>query len=299
MQRRLGFEVTTAEGDEPRNFDWTTSLPMIVNERIIDQGSCGSCWAFTSANAIEGAYALRSYEVAAEMQNRTRAEGVFYLPQLSRQQILDWSNFGCDGGRMYSIVTRMLMEGYSNDFAVVTQQQYGPYVGYKQELKTNGVNEDFFVKVAGVRHIGNSICDIKNALVNWGPLMTAMWVDDDASYLHLYESGIIPHDSAADSDTFSSSGPKLNHAVTFVGYGFEGSRPFWKLKNSWGNDWGENGFFRIDQNQANGYGVLNTHYLVGAISVNDVFDADKLPVQTTSNASVMSLSLGLVLFMLF
>lgn len=39
----------------------------------------------------------------------------------------------------------------------------------------------------------------------------------------------------------------LNHAVVLIGYGIdpENNMPYWKVQNSWGTKWGENGFFRI------------------------------------------------------
>ena len=39
----------------------------------------------------------------------------------------------------------------------------------------------------------------------------------------------------------------INHAVTVVGYGEMVSKKYWKVRNSWGADWGENGYIFMDR----------------------------------------------------
>lgn len=59
----------------------------------------------------------------------------------------------------------------------------------------------------------------------------------DASTLKSYRSGIFT----------GRCGTRMNHAVLGVGYGVEEGEAFWKVKNSWGNGWGESGYFRMQR----------------------------------------------------
>jgi cathepsin L len=73
------------------------------------------------------------------------------------------------------------------------------------------------------------------AAVAIGPVSVA--IEADQQVFQLYSSGVL---------TDSGCGTQLDHGVLVVGYGTDASSgPFWKVKNSWGASWGENGYIRI------------------------------------------------------
>jgi len=77
-----------------------------------------------------------------------------------------------------------------------------------------------------------------------GPVSIA--IDAAGSNFQLYKSGIMSADSC---------GTDLDHGVLLVGMGSDNGQDYWMVKNSWGADWGESGYFRLARDSAAGPGT--------------------------------------------
>lgn len=197
----------------------------LVNEPR-NQGRCGSCWTFSTTGALEGALAKKTGR----------------LIGLSQQNLLDCStkNKGCKGGRPDKAFTFVKTQGGINPEAIYQ------YTGVQGPCR---FDPNFPVaKVANFLSIeaGNDH-DLADALANVGPVSIA--IDARSRMLKFYSSGIFSPPASECSST------KLTHAVLAIGYGVENGQKYWLVKNSWGTDWGENGFVRILNNGQNLCGV--------------------------------------------
>ena len=202
----------------PDSFDWRDK-GLVTPVR--DQGMCGSCWAFSTVANLEGLY--------------YKLKGV--AVDLSEQILVDCDTYdsACNGGLMEYAFQWIKENGME------TEEDY-PYTGYKGSCKADP-SKYIDMKVTGWKKLGSSTStwspvdeeEIKEFLYETGPLAIAL----NANPLQTYTGGIL--------DKTSSQCPVsgINHAVTLVGYGAESGVDYWTVKNSWGKNWGENGYFRI------------------------------------------------------
>lgn len=193
----------------PFNVDWSDLY------EVNNQMSCGSCYAFSAVEAIEGAYHIKYDDRIV----------------LSKQQVVDCSklNSGCNGG-LYDWVFM-----YAMDNALCLDDDY-TYTSGKTGKAGSCNSCNGVVNVESCYDVmeGNQQ-ELKKAITEQ-PISVAIAVNN---YFQHYSSGVI-------TDINKCPPEDLNHAVLLTGYGetIDGIK-YWKVMNSWDTTWGENGFFRI------------------------------------------------------
>lgn len=181
-------------------------------QKVKNQAQCGSCWAFSTVGALESAYAISG-------QN---------MPDLSEQELVDcagsYGNMGCNGGLMPWAFSYIL------DHGVHTEDQY-PYKGVDGSCHASSLGKPGF-GISNCAMIGANTTALTEALRSQ-PVSVAFHVGQD---FQMYTGGVY-------NPMFCFGSP--NHAVLAVGFDLDASTPFYKVKNSWSEQWGEKGYFRI------------------------------------------------------
>jgi len=199
----------------PPSVDWRQHNAVTP---VKNQGSCGSCWAFSTTGVVEGAVAIKTGQ----------------LNSLSEQQLVDCSQpfgpQGCGGGWPTDALKYII-----SNKGLCTEDKYA-YQGVQGTCQA-----------ASCTAVGpiSSVVDVTpkdelalKAAVAINPVSVCL----DASGFQMYSGGIFD----------SSCGTELDHAVLAVGYGTENGKDFWLVKNSWGESWGEQGYIRMLRHESSG-----------------------------------------------
>jgi len=192
---------------------------------IKNQGQCGSCWAFSTAAAIEGAWFLKN--------------GV--LDSYSPQQLIDCSgeygNYGCNGGLIDTSFQYII-----DNKGINTWASY-PYEALTKTCRFN--NSTVGARISSFVDIDKTETALQYAVKNIGPISGAL----DASHtsFQLYKSGIYYEPSCNPT--------QLDHGTNIIGYGQQGKDQYYIIKNMWGTDWGMQGYALMARNRGNNCGL--------------------------------------------
>jgi len=190
---------------------------------VKDQGSCGSCWAFSATEGLESAWFLA---------------GKGSLPVLSEQQTVDCDTVdaGCNGGDLPSAFDYMKKAG-----GVEAETSY-PYTAKDGTCKFTA--SKVVAKLANYTYATPACFDscnsqdettLLNNLAVVGP--SSICVNAADNWM-TYTSGII---KASCTHSYSV----LNHCVQLVGYNEDSTGKYWIVRNSWGTSWGVKGYIYI------------------------------------------------------
>lgn len=196
--------------------DWSSSLNT-SSSWVRSQGGCGSCWAVAATGALE-------MHMEKSLGRATR---------LSHQQLVDCvlnpmhcgGTGGCDGATAELAFDHGVKHGISADDV------------YKSSDGKCNANVPSSLSVASFKTLPiNKESHLLRAVATHGPVVVSV----DGGGFFGYHDGVF---SGCEKDTV------VNHAVLAVGYGKDpaSQKDYWHIRNSWGADWGEKGFLRLER----------------------------------------------------
>ncbi len=230
---RWGVETEPFIGsrDLPTSYDWR-DVDGVTS--VKDQASCGSCWAFGSVAPLECNIKIK--------------DGVEV--DLSEQWLVSCNQegYGCGGGWWVHDYHLTATDPCGDTGAVL--ETYFPYSATDAPCNCP-YPHDYFIE--GWAYVpGGDVPPpeaIKQAILDYGPVSVAVAVDQNFSD---YTGGVFNLDTATE----------INHGVALVGWDdSQGTSGVWLLRNSWGSDWGEDGYMRIEYGvDLVGYGATYIEY---------------------------------------
>jgi len=209
--------LPTTDIDVPQTLDWRNQNMVTP---VKNQEQCGSCWAFSVVENIESMYCMKN-----QIDCTT-------FPPLSPQEIVDCdtTDAGCDGGDPPTAYQFVMTEGGLEDDSDYPYTAQDGTCNFQANLvKVTITNWQYATQNSNEQ-------TMQNNLVSWGPLSICV----DAEPWQDYTGGVL---MASDCSN------QLDHCVQLVGYDMTQSTPFWIVRNSWGADWGENGYIRLQYGQ--------------------------------------------------
>lgn len=239
-QQRLSLLGAGLRADQiPRTFDWRnpTSVRQIEKYKnlsdaqiisflnpVFNQGQCGSCWAVSSTMMLSDRFAIEGKK----QYTRLDINNVLACAQSAGDN-------GCGGGFMQNAGKYFESKGtteacYSYNPGMTT----GPTC--QQVQQQCGSKQKFYATGGSTREFQGDIQDIQADIMNHGPVVAGYQVDQ--SFMS-YRGGVF-----VQPQNMNVVG---GHAVVIVGWGYDDNlgRGYWIVRNSWGEQWGERGYFRF------------------------------------------------------
>lgn len=204
------FETLNLRGSAPSSWSW---VEQGMTTPVKDQKIFGTCYEHAAVETMETAWVIKSGE----------------RKVLSVQQGVDCSklNHGVNGG----------LPDYSYKYAMNTEkclESDYPYTGNGECHSCTGavskLSKYVDVKDGDEDSMGQAI------LIN----SLSIGIKADDKQFQMYKSGVLSYDCDSSSKT-------IDHAVVIEGYGVENGKSYWLVRNSWGTEWGDKGYIKMER----------------------------------------------------
>lgn len=156
------------------------------------------------------------------------------LITLSEQELVDCDkreNLGCNGGLMDHAFKFFMSNG-----GLGTEGDY-PYKGVDSQCDFTRKNAKI-VSIDGYEDVPQDENSLRKAVAHQ-PVSVA--IEASGRAIQLYTTGAFT----------GECGAELDHGVVVIGYGTENVVNYWIVRNSWGTNWGEDGYFRLERSAIN------------------------------------------------
>ena len=205
----------------PKSFNWRTDRG--IETPIKNQGSCGSCYAQAALDVADMRVMIATSGPSPNFSVDEHIQKSFY-------------NQGCDGGYPF------LVGKQGRDFGFITSKCYSLPQSADRDRCVSADRALYRVSsygYVGGYYGGTTEAAMMNEIYKNGPVVAAF---EPSSSFFAYESGVYTGPKGPHTDDWE----KTDHAIVLMGWGeTENGVKYWVAKNSWGKEWGENGYFSI------------------------------------------------------
>jgi len=270
--------------DVPENFDgrkaWIGLLTPPMN-----QENCGSCWAFASTGMLSDRFNIQSCGmmnvvlsptklilcdfVGKELELDHPEDDITKVSEINTKALY---NSACYGNSLVDACRYLYEIGTPTDSCLPYSSKLGLHVNYQDIGSFKSAEQlplcstvtgllgdmcsDFYIdhkigfeggtpsrfykafhyySIPGIEKDGGSERNIRENIYKWGPVATGIKTYPD---FYTFDTKKI-YEWDGKGETVGG------HAVVIVGWGIERSKKFWLVRNSWGTEWGDGGYFRI------------------------------------------------------
>lgn len=238
VQHCEGSDEDVESGVLPPSYDSRTEWPACFEYDVFESMNCTSSYAIAAASSLASRFCIADSEAHKGLR-------------LSPQQVLscDKKSKGCKGGMIDGVWAYIQRRGLYPEKCLPYQGMGGKEVPCKTDCKDSDKRKAISHCVMG------GAKRIKREVQRNGPVVVPMLLKDD---FLVYKGGIYYPTKQSNFLFGHNQSRAMLHAVTLLGWGRDQGTKYWIVENSWGKDWGENGYARISEDNP----VVYDHYAV-------------------------------------